>query len=182
MSEGNKKFCTNCGSEVSNEAKFCMNCGNKLEIPVVETVNKEALSENSETVEAVETIENTTPVEEAEIDIHYEDEPVNSGVYSNPQYYETETIAQEESGGSIGFSIASMVCGILSLLCCCFDEIGLILGIAAIVLGVITLREEHDGNGMAIAGITTGAIGLIIAIGFLIIGGLAFWDVSDIFE
>ena len=75
----------------------------------------------------------------------------------------------KEGGGNIGFAIASLVCGILSLLCCCLDLFSPILAIAAIVLGVITLCFKYDGKGMAIAGIATGGVALVFRIIILII-------------
>jgi hypothetical protein len=71
-----------------------------------------------------------------------------------------------------GLAIASMVCGILSLVLCCFDVLALILSIAAIVLGIISKKKTENGKGMALAGIITGAIGLVIALALLIIGAV----------
>jgi hypothetical protein len=64
--------------------------------------------------------------------------------------------------GGGGMSIASMVCGILSILLVA-DLGGIWLGIPAIVFGVIGLRRQAR-TGMAIAGIICGAISLLITI------------------
>lgn len=47
----------------------------------------------------------------------------------------------------------------------------MILAIAAIVLGIIVLKNKYDNKGMAIAGIVTGGIALFIWLIILILGG-----------
>ena len=92
-------------------------------------------------------------------------------VQETTQYSYTDTSTnevQKPSNGNIGFSIASMVCGILSILCCCFTYLGIILAIAAIVLGIVSLKKNADGRGMAIAGLITGGVGAVLAIIVLI--------------
>ena len=61
-------------------------------------------------------------------------------------------------------AIASLVCGILSLVCCCLSWFSFVLAVAAIVLGIITLVKKYDGKGMAIAGLVTAGIGIVIFI------------------
>lgn len=63
-----------------------------------------------------------------------------------------------------GKAIASLVCGIISLF-----VVGVILGIVAVVLGVIARNEIKadpalGGDGLALGGIITGAIGAALAI------------------
>lgn len=70
----------------------------------------------------------------------------------------------------MGIAIASLVCGILSILCCCLTCFSVVLSIAAIVLGIITLVNKYDGKGMAIAGIATGGVGILLVAIFLIAG------------
>lgn len=68
--------------------------------------------------------------------------------------------------------IVSMVFGILSLLLlCCYG--GIPLGLVALITGYIGMNNEkgnperYGGRGMAIAGIVTGAIGLLLSIGMI---------------
>ncbi|MBO5142384.1 MAG: DUF4190 domain-containing protein [Clostridia bacterium] len=61
-----------------------------------------------------------------------------------------------------GFSIASLVCGILTILSSCCGIFNVILGIFAIILGII--GKSIGGKGYAIAGIVCGAIGIVISI------------------
>ncbi len=66
--------------------------------------------------------------------------------------------------GNIGFSIASMICGIISIICCSAWYVAIILSIVAIVLGVISMKKNAAGRGMAIAGLITGGIGAVLCI------------------
>ena len=73
-----------------------------------------------------------------------------------------------------GLAIASLVCGILGVLTGIFIFSGLSLGLAGIVLGIVALVKVKNGTasgkGMAIGGIVTGALGMIVAVGVLILG------------
>ena len=93
----------------------------------------------------------------------------DQGGYQNSGY-EQQNYYQQPKELSPGFSIASMVCGILSLvLFCCLWKYDLVLSIPAVALGVIGLKKEQNGKGMAIAGIICGAIALLLGITFIII-------------
>jgi len=59
-----------------------------------------------------------------------------------------------------GFAIASMILGIVSIVLFCLWFISIPCGILAIIFGVISIKST--GKGMAIAGIITGGIGLLI--------------------
>lgn len=67
-----------------------------------------------------------------------------------------------------GLGIASMVCGITSLLFCCLPLMGLIVAIVGLVLGIVS--QKRKPNGFAIAGIITSAFG--IAFGIILTIGL----------
>lgn len=64
-----------------------------------------------------------------------------------------------------GFAIASMVCGIVSLVCCCAG-LGLPLGALALLFAILTRRKGQQMNPMAITGIVTGIIGLLTGLYF----------------
>lgn len=77
-----------------------------------------------------------------------------------------------------GFGIASLVLGITAIVpgCCC-TYIGIILGILAIVFGIMFLKANKDlvnNKGFAIAGIVLGAIAIVLNI-VLIVVGVAFY-------
>lgn len=85
--------------------------------------------------------------------------------------------------GNNGLAVASLVVGIVSLvlgICCC---LGLLGGIAAIVMGFVARGQinasggRQGGNGMALAGIITGGIAILIAVGVQLLGlALGSWD------
>lgn len=62
-------------------------------------------------------------------------------------------------------AIVSMILGIVSLVCCCaYGLFGFIMSVVALVLGGIVLYKRMPGTGMAIAGIVTGIIGLLMSV------------------
>jgi len=81
-------------------------------------------------------------------------------------------------GANKGLAIGSLVCGILSCLCC----ISVITGPVAIILGYLAKKKivedprQYGGAGLAMGGMVTGAIGALIGFGIIIIqlffGGL----------
>ncbi|MFB7268749.1 DUF4190 domain-containing protein [Streptomyces sp. NPDC056244] len=85
-----------------------------------------------------------------------------------------------QPGPSNGMGIAAMVLGIISVVVFCLWGIGVIVGVLALVLGVIGRRKVQRGQatngGMALAGIVLGAIGAVISAAFL---GLMIWVVAN---
>lgn len=72
------------------------------------------------------------------------------------------TVAKTSHGK--GFAITSMVCGIVSIVCCCATGLAVILAILALVFGIIAIVKKYPAKGMAIAGVVTGAVGVLAAI------------------
>lgn len=66
-----------------------------------------------------------------------------------------------------GFAIASMSCGIASLVCCCVG-LGLPLGGLAILFAVLNRRKGKEMDAFSVTGLVTGIIGLILGIGMYI--------------
>ncbi|MGN1317751.1 MAG: DUF4190 domain-containing protein [Lachnospirales bacterium] len=93
--------------------------------------------------------------------------PIPGQPYSFNSETQTE-IKEKEGNGYIGISIASMVLGILGLLCC---YCGLLFSIVGLVLGCVSLSQKYDGKGMAIAGIVMGGIGVILSIVLIVFYG-----------
>jgi hypothetical protein len=77
--------------------------------------------------------------------------------------------------GSKTKAIISMILGILSLLLCCCWYISVPLAIASLVLGILAIKNNEPGRGMAIAGIVTSSVGIVLLI--LLFGlGMAIGD------
>ncbi|MBQ8173899.1 MAG: DUF4190 domain-containing protein [Clostridia bacterium] len=70
-----------------------------------------------------------------------------------------------------GFSIAALVLGIISIVCCCIDYLGLVCAILAIVFAVLDKKRNAAMNGMALAGLICGIIGAVIC-AYSIISGI----------
>ena len=100
--------------------------------------------------------------------------PTSGGAYPPAGYgapgYPQPGYGQPQQQNTLG--LLSMIFGIVSIpLACCY--IGLLLGAAAIVLGYLGQQKVKEGvannGGMALAGIITGAVGVVIEIGFWIL-------------
>lgn len=198
MSENNDLItCPYCGSQNPSTFRFCSNCGERLnekkeEAPVQETsFSEDAVQTPVQDPSAAWGAETEQPSAETSAFAKAEGEVVSGGAFSSQDttgtYKPQEEIrinyeraagdpvpaqtAVKEGNGNIGFAIASLICGILSILCCCFVWLALVLGIAGIVLGIITLTQKYEGKGMAIAGIITGGVGLLLFLIVLLVAG-----------
>ncbi len=105
----------------------------------------------------------------------------DSNIYGSGGFYDGAD--RNPGNGNLGISIASMVCGILSILCCCSGWFGIVLAVVALVLGIIGVRHNYSGREMAIAGIVTGGCGLVLCLVLLIfatiVSGLSNTFVKD---
>lgn len=68
-----------------------------------------------------------------------------------------------------GVAVAALICGILSIFFFWVPIVDLGVSIAGVVCGIITLTKKYDGKGMAIAGLITGVIGLLLGLYFMFI-------------
>jgi len=88
--------------------------------------------------------------------------------YNNQQFqqqpvYNPQTVQQKKK--IPGFAITSLCCGIASIVLCCFNFIGVIFGICAVVSGIISMvRENPNGKGMAVSGLICGGVGLFFTV------------------
>ena len=78
---------------------------------------------------------------------------------------------EKPTSDNSGLAVVSLIAGILSILVCLLVWLSLLLGVAAIVCGVISLKSA--GRGKAIAGIVTGSIGIVLSILVFLIGFFA---------
>lgn len=73
----------------------------------------------------------------------------------------TAKVVEEPKKEKKGFCIASLVLGIVALVFFCLWYISIPCGILAIIFGILGIKSTNKG--MAIAGLITGSIGLVIA-------------------
>jgi membrane-bound ClpP family serine protease len=80
-----------------------------------------------------------------------------------------------------GLGLSALILGVIAILTC-WIVIGGLFGLIAIVLGVLGASRARRGRatnrGVAIAGIVTGALGLVVAIVIVVIGGTAFFSLG----
>ncbi len=74
-------------------------------------------------------------------------------------------------GESKGLALGSLICGILSCVCC----FSVLTGPAAVIMGFIAKKNidenprQYGGRGMAVAGMITGAVGFLIGVAVIIL-------------
>lgn len=167
--------CNICGSEVKDGSKFCENCGAKLEIEnkPEEAVNATApATEENKPEERVypERVEGQIVSEPPKMESAYAESTSSTSQSAGTEkatYTESASASQNVQGTvtpapSKGYAIASLVCGILSLVCCCCSPLAVVLGGVAVGLGIYVVNAGLPGKEMAIAGIVCGGIGLAI--------------------
>lgn len=86
---------------------------------------------------------------------------------------ETKEVKKE----SKGFSIASMVLGIISLVLLCIWYISLPCSILAIIFSIVGMKK--GGKGMAIAGLVTGIVAICL---YVLIFVVAFAGAASMFD
>ncbi|MBQ9070535.1 MAG: DUF4190 domain-containing protein [Clostridia bacterium] len=67
----------------------------------------------------------------------------------------------DKSKKTMGWSVASLVLGIVSVLCCCLGWVGLLMGALAIVFAVVSRVSLGYFDGMSIAGLILGIFGVV---------------------
>jgi thiol:disulfide interchange protein len=83
--------------------------------------------------------------------------------YSGQSQYQQPLYTQAPKK-NYAMAVASMICGIVGLSICCFWYISLPISIVGLILGILSIRNNEEGRGMAIAGITTSAITILFAV------------------
>ena len=64
-----------------------------------------------------------------------------------------------------GKAIAALVLGIVAVVfSCCCTYIGIICGVLAVIFGILEIKKNGEGKGMAIAGTICGGIGAVAGI------------------
>jgi len=94
-----------------------------------------------------------------------ENEVQNNPVQENVATQTTTTAVPTEKKG---FSIASMVLGIVAVVCCCIWYISIPCAILAIIFAIV--GKKKGGRGMATAGLILGIIAIVLYVLLIILG------------
>lgn len=165
-------FCHNCGHELEDGSEFCSKCGSKTSMGTV-NLNKpenQPFQNNNFVPPPYEQnqFQNNNPMNNYQNPNNYM--PNNQPFYGQPVY--------NTNNSASGFSVASMVLGICSLVFCCIDIITIIAGVIAVIMGIVGITSKKAGKNFAVAGICMGAIALILYLYIFVLHGNMFesWD------
>lgn len=78
-----------------------------------------------------------------------------------------------------GWSVVSLVSGIISVVCCCLGITGIIFGIVAIVSALLSRKVLGYFDGLSIAGLILGIFGVVFGVSILAavaMLGEEFWE------
>jgi uncharacterized membrane protein YvbJ len=131
-------YCTECGSEVEQEARFCPNCGHDL--------SQEASTSSPSTVRPSPTQYSAQPTQ-------YSAQPTQ---YSAPSTYQQYHKSDNTKG------IIALVFGILG-----FVLLPFIGSIVAIILGALSRSQEEDTS-LGTIGIVLGILGMVCWVIFFV--------------
>ena len=135
-------FCSKCGCQLPEESKFCSRCG----VEIIE-VKKQAIDQKT-------VLNNNYQITK----------PIN---YSQNGQNINFANATGNNNKKDGFGIAALILGILSIIFSFTVVLSIIMGILAIIFGILQLTRK-SGKGISIAGIITGAFGIIITVIFIL--------------
>ena len=103
------------------------------------------------------------------------------GEYDN-NVNETQNYAYaQQENPSKAFGIVSLVCGILAIPLICCAQYGIIVPIASIVFGILSINKE-DARGVSMAGIICSAIAIIAVVAIMIYVGTHMEDIMNMLQ
>ena len=92
---------------------------------------------------------------------------------NNFNYNNFENYNNDLNGGAGNnkiYAVACLICGIFSLVCCCFGWISAIVGVVSIVLFILDRYFNKKSNGLAIAGLVCAIVTLVLfALSFILV-------------
>jgi hypothetical protein len=90
-------------------------------------------------------------------------DPMQSYAYQDMMQYKSR-----------GWSVASFVLSIISVVCCCAWYVSCVLAILAIIFAIVSRRNLGYFDGFSVAGLVIGIFGLVFSlfVGFLAVSGI----------
>lgn len=89
---------------------------------------------------------------------------------------------QPQTNGGKGMAITSMVLGIIALVTCICYCSAIPLGVVSIILAIIVLVKRKNGKPLAITGIITSAIAVIVSVLTLVLAGPIADNMNDLIQ
>ena len=100
-----------------------------------------------------------------------------SGSFGNNNYaYQSVNFGRPKK---MGWSVVSLVTGILSVICCCLSIAPIVFGVVAIVSSILSRKTLGYFDGMSIAGLVLGIFGVVFGVAVIIAVnalGEEFWN------
>ncbi|MCR5305897.1 MAG: DUF4190 domain-containing protein [Oscillospiraceae bacterium] len=94
--------------------------------------------------------------------------PGAGGSYDYQERIEPPPVTDPYPERHAGFSIASLVLGIVSMLGFCLCCVHIITAPLAIIFGSVSLAKKRDGKGLAITGVILGVLSIVMSVALLI--------------
>jgi hypothetical protein len=148
--------CNNCGQTLAPGAEFCGNCGAKLVSAPGAAPQPQPTPVNAAPSAQTATPTAVPPTVAAPM------QPAAATMAPSATVQPVATSYAVPRIPSNGFSVASLVLGILALLSFIFWPTAVLFGILALIFGFI--GRSKGSKSMALGGIITGALGIVVSI------------------
>ena len=99
---------------------------------------------------------NETPMQDVQATVEQAEEVTYKYTFTDEDSQEIEEIPAK------GFSIAGLILGIASILCCALPCLDFILGVVGLILSIV--GRKRNGDGLSLAGLITSIIGGVLAV------------------
>jgi len=104
--------------------------------------------------------------------------------FENDNMFENNGFAYQQVNNfgrpkTMGWSVVSLVAGIISVVCCCLGITGIVFGAAAILASVLSRKALGYFDGLSIAGLVLGIFGVVFGVAIVVAVsalGEEFWD------
>ncbi len=106
---------------------------------------------------------NETPVQDVQAAVEQAEEVKINYNYVNEDSQELDDVPAK------GFSIAGLILGIASILCCALPCLNFIIGAIGLVMSII--GRKRNGDGLSMGGLITSIIGVVLALIVILISG-----------
>ena len=91
----------------------------------------------------------------------------NNNPFDDGNDYLFKTVNPNGRRKTYGWSVASLVCGIISVLCCSLGYGAIVFGVLAIIFSSISRKNLGYFDTMAVAGLVLGIMGFILGIAII---------------